>query len=407
MSADGIDLRDLRVEIAGRQILRGVNLGVAAGARLGIVGESGSGKSMTAKALAGLLPRDAVVSGECQLGGAPLDLGAPDRVWRAIRGGRVVWLPQDPFTSLDPLRRCGPQIAAGLRLPRAQRRAAAEARLADVGLEPGAYGAFPHELSGGMRQRVAIAAALAPEPVVLIADEPTTALDAQTREDVLDLLERLSRDRRATLVLITHDLALAARRADYLAVFQGGRVVEFGPTKAVLAAPSHAHTRELSVAVAAPVAVDDAGRSGGAAQAGGAVRDGVVVRALGLAKTYHGAARPALEDATLDVAPGEIVGVVGESGSGKTTLARLLLGLERPDAGTVEYRDDSGRPVPWNAHLAQLVFQNPYTSLNPTMTARATVAEALRATGGDAARADELLTLAGLDPVLARRKPGR
>ncbi|MDR1634890.1 MAG: ABC transporter ATP-binding protein [Bifidobacteriaceae bacterium] len=467
-----IRLRGLRVTLGGQEILRGVDLEAPARTSLAVVGESGSGKSMTAKALAGLLPQGAQVAGAYRLDGQDVDLAAGERTWRTIRGRRVVWLPQDPFTSLNPLRRCGPQVGAAApgRLTRSERRALARAALEDVGLDADLYSAFPHELSGGMRQRVAIAAALAPRPQVLIADEPTTALDAQTQGEVLDLLERLRAEHRTTLILITHDLALARRRAEHLAVFQRGRVVEFGRTKELVANPRAAHTRQLLAAVAgvddaarqlrvgppavsggdvptrsatpgasagreAPHSSDasagrDAPHSSGAATApdpsgrfaatefpqardqlsqsiggDGPASFGDVVCAKGLAKTYPGASEPALRDASIRVGAGEIVGVVGESGSGKTTLARLLVGLEQADAGTVVYRDGIGQEVRWRAGMAQLVFQNPYASLNPTMTARATVAEALRAVGDDPARAEATLRLAGFDPALADRKP--
>ncbi|MDR1118763.1 MAG: ABC transporter ATP-binding protein [Bifidobacteriaceae bacterium] len=406
----------LTVSLGGREILHGVSLRAPARSCLAVVGESGSGKSMTAKALAGLLPPGANVAGSYRLGGEEIDLAARDRAWRRIRGKAVVWLPQDPFTSLDPLRRCGPQLAPpGTRRPgRAERRARAAAALAEVGLEAEVADAYPHELSGGMRQRVAIAAALAPGPAVLIADEPTTALDAHNQREVLDLLDALRESRRMTLVLITHDLEIARRRAGRLAVFQGGRVVEAGPTEHVLAAPAADHTRELLAAAlprlrpvsdAVPQVASGAARVAVAGARTVAAPD--VVQADGLAKTYPGAARPALVDASIRIAAGEVVGVVGESGSGKTTLARLLLGLERPDAGSVRWWDGIGQERGWGARLGQLVFQNPYASLNPTLTVRATLKEALRATGGTPERADELMRLAGLDQALADRKPAK
>jgi peptide/nickel transport system ATP-binding protein len=410
----------LRVGIGGVEILRGVNLDLPVAGALAVVGESGSGKSMTAKALVGLLPPGAEVSGAFELGGQGVDLTGSVRAWRRVRGRQIVWLPQDPFTSLSALQRCGPQILAGSpqRLPRHQRAAFVERRLAEVGLDGAVARAYPHQLSGGMRQRVAIAAALAADPAVLIADEPTTALDASTQAEVLDLLAELQRQRGLAWLLISHDLSLARRYAETLAVFHRGLVVESGPVAAVLAAPAHFHTRELLGAGRA--------RTGGMAAAGGEV----ILRASGVSKTYDGQDEPALREASLEVRAGQIVGIVGESGSGKTTLARCLVGLETPDTGRIEYLDRSGRVSDWRPRLAQLVFQNPYTSLNPSLTVRQTLTEAVRAAArsappaGPAAddavpadgrptaawvrgRVERLLELVGLEAELAGRKPGK
>jgi peptide/nickel transport system ATP-binding protein len=269
---------------------------------------------------------------------------------------------------------------------------------------------------------------------VLIADEPTTALDAATQGEVLDLLARLRVSRSLSWILVSHDLTLAERYADRLAVFHEGRVVETGPVAEVLAAPGHHHTRELIRARRPPR---------GAPPAQGRV----VLNAQGLAKTYPGASKPALVDASIQVRAGQIVGVVGQSGSGKTTLARCLVGLERPSGGRVVYPGPDGAPGPWTPSRAQLVFQNPYTSLNPSLTVRQTLTEAVRAarrqqdgivpdaSGGSvrpgvpapgpvadpagsgltgwaaraarAARVAELLGLVGLDASLADRKPGQ
>ncbi len=393
-----IEVRGLRVDIGAVPILRGVDLALRPGGALGVVGQSGSGKSMTAKALAGLLPPQATVSGEYLLDGEPIDLDAGERVWRGVRGTRVVWLPQDPFTSLDPLRRCGAQVIASwpgrARASRATRRAEAVRRLAEVGLPARTVDAYPHELSGGMRQRVAIAASLASDPGILIADEPTTALDVTSQAGILDLLGGLRESRGLSMVLITHDLHLARAYCDHLAVFHAGRAVEQGPTEQVVHSPQDAVTRELVAT----------GFSGQHHRSQGAIGLPVLV-ATGITKTYPGADRPALADASIDVCAGEIVGVVGESGSGKTTLTRCLLGLETPDAGEVAYLDADSTPHPWSPGRAQLVFQNPYASLNPSMTVRATLAEALRSAHRPTSLIPELLTLVGLDPALSGRRP--
>ena len=392
-----ITLRGLKVRIGDTELLHGVDLDIPRGDTTAIVGESGSGKSLTAKALAGLLPRYATVQGLYSLLDDTVDLAGGERSWRALRGGAIVWLPQDPFSSLDPLHTCGTQIAAGMRSgSRAERRNRARQLLTDVGLDAGIADRYPHELSGGMRQRVAIAAALAPKPQVLIADEPTTALDAQMQSGVLDLLGRLRDERQLTLVLITHDLALAAQRADHLVVFRDGRVVETGSRDDIIRHPRTAYTREL---LAAHAGIGETARP---------AIGKTVVRAEHLVKRFAGTPRPAVDDVSLEVHAGEILGLVGASGSGKSTVARCLVHLERPDSGDVRYADGKGGTTGWSMHVAQLVFQNPYQSLNPTMTVRQTLAEALRASGetADDTHIRRLLDVVGLETEYLDRKPG-
>lgn len=402
MSRFAFELRGLGVRIGRATILSGVDLQVPSGSSLGVVGRSGSGKSMTAKALAGLLPEGAQVEGEYRVEGHEVILDASERAWRGVRGSTVVWLPQDPFTSLDPLSRCGDQVLASWPQRRSAgrvgRRAEAVRRLAEVGLPSRVVTAFPHQLSGGMRQRVAIAAALASDPSVLIADEPTTALDVTTQAEILDLLTRLRAGRGLTLVLITHDLALATERCDYLAVVDSGKVVESGPTAEVVAAPRESATRAL---LAARISLDSAPPP--IPSAGSAV----VLRAEGVTKTYPGAAVPALTPTDVEVFAGEVVGIVGESGSGKSTLARCLVGLERPDAGAISFFTATGDSVGWAPDRAQLVFQNPYASLNPARSVGASLAEALRSARRSPELVGELLDLVGLDPALALRRPAR
>ncbi|WP_300767209.1 ABC transporter ATP-binding protein [uncultured Bifidobacterium sp.] len=398
-----LNVQDLRVSIGSREIIHGVNLRLRRGTTLAVVGESGSGKSVTAKALCGLLPRDSSMSGEYELDGRSVDLSAGETVWRTIRGhGGIVWLPQDPFSSLNPLSTCGRQICSGSELPKRERADQARRLLRDVGLPADVYSAYPHELSGGMRQRAAIAAAVAPGPRVLIADEPTTALDAQTQEGVLRLLRNLSASRRMSLVLITHDLALAAAHADDIAVFHDGVVVEEASRDDVVLHPRSDYTRRL---LGARVR-GDTGHGGDAG-----VEGHLVVRAEHLVKTYPGAVEPAVQDVSLEVKRGEILGVVGESGSGKSTVARCLVGLEKPDSGSVAYIDSDGAELPWSRGRAQLVFQNPFGSLNPTMTVGQTLREALHVCGkpSDDAAVCTLLTEVGLDASIENlldRKPG-
>jgi len=216
-------VKDLNVRGPSGPIVAGLSLDVRYGETVAIVGESGSGKSVTAKALAGLLPVGLTCTGTLTIGGSPMPLDGADRAWRQARGSRITLLLQDPFTSLSPRHRCGDQIAMPLRgQSRAQQAASVRAALDEVGLPARVAKQYPFQLSGGMRQRVAIAAALITRPDILIADEATTALDVTTQRDVLDLLARLQQDRQMGLILITHDLSVARGRADRVTVMYAG-----------------------------------------------------------------------------------------------------------------------------------------------------------------------------------------
>ena len=252
-----LEVRDLRVALAtagGRlPALRGLSFGVERGQTLGLIGESGCGKSLTALALMGLLPEGATVGGSMRLEGTEL-VGLPERDWCRLRGDRVAMIFQEPMTALNPLHTVGAQIAEPLRLHRGLGRAAARAealRLLERVQMPGArdrLDAWPHQLSGGQRQRVVIAIALACSPALLVADEPTTALDVTLQREVLQLMQRLVREDGMGLVLISHDLGLMADHADRLHVMYAGEIVERGPTAAVFAAPAHPYTRGLQAA---------------------------------------------------------------------------------------------------------------------------------------------------------------
>ncbi|MFC7766432.1 ATP-binding cassette domain-containing protein [Leucobacter soli] len=405
----GLVATGLTVEGPAGTIVQPLDLAVPPGRMLAIIGESGSGKTMTARALTGLLPRGTRAAGEASVGGAvdgglrPFG-GAADAAsaadaagtagttdverwalgsesdadWARVRGRLAVLLLQDPFTSLSPVIRCGAQIAATIRarvrngggsaargegpLGRAALAAEVERRLAEVRLPAEIARRYPSELSGGQRQRVAIAAALAAEPRLLIADEPTTALDASTQGEVLDLLRELQRAHRMSLILISHDLGVVAGRADEVIVMRGGEVVERGEASRVLAEPQHPYTRALleanptiAEATGGEAARGEAAR-GETAEAGTAgvgvaddpdAIDGAepvappMLEARGISKSFGRV--QALRDASVDVRAGEIVAVVGESGSGKSTFARCIAGLEIPDAGTVRL---GGRELP-------------------------------------------------------------
>lgn len=436
--SDGLAVAELRVVGPAGAIVHGSSLRLAAGSTLAIVGESGSGKSMTARAISGLLAPGLSATGRMRLDGIDVDLAtATETTWRAVRGRHIVLLLQDPFTSLSRSHRCGDQIAAALPVPqrrdRRERRTQVLRRLDEVGLPERVATAYPFELSGGQRQRVALAAALAAEPRLLIADEPTTALDVTTQRGILDLLDDLRRRRRMTTILITHDLRLARERADDVAVMQAGRIVESGRGEQVLGAPTHPYTVALAAAVpplrvAAPAdataarattvrvpiepgaaAGDDP--SGDAAPPEQPARQ-ALVRVEALAKRFRQSDVVALAGVDLQIELGQCLAVVGESGSGKTTLARCIVGLERADGGSVQFAlgpttASARRRSRRDPTAVQIVFQDPYSALNPSMTVGAALAEALRAGGGSGSDGDiaALLALVRLPASYADRRP--
>jgi peptide/nickel transport system ATP-binding protein len=459
MSA-GLQLIGLHVDGPAGTIVDHVDLAVAPGETVAVVGESGSGKSMTAKAMMGLLPRGVHASGTLWLDDTMVELAQGPDALDGLRGRRISLLLQNPFTSLSPVHRCGQQIAAAL--PGRPRGDDAEVirRLAEVDLPARVAGQFPFELSGGMRQRVALAASLASDPEVLIGDEPTTALDVTTQREVLDLLARIQAERGMALLLITHDLGVARERADRIAVMYAGRLMECGPGGRVFAAPRHPYTaglrdsdppieRRLARLSAVPGSVprpwevtagcafaprcafaddrcrndepplqtdpDDATSSVAcwhpldADRAAPVIADAPVVSMAtppllltvsGLTRRFSPDAPPALDDVSITVGAGEAVGIVGESGSGKTTLARCLVSLERADSGTITWTSE----LP-PARRAQIVFQDPSSALNPAMTVGAALAEALRAGGRPRNEVPALLDLVGLPAEYARRRP--
>ncbi|HEX9065432.1 MAG TPA: ABC transporter ATP-binding protein [Streptosporangiaceae bacterium] len=457
----------LRVRAPQGPIVGGLDLQVQVGETHAIVGESGSGKSVSAKAMAGLLPPGLTATGALTIGTDPVPLDGAARAWHQVRGSRITLLPQDPFTSLSPRHRCGNQIGEPLRrLGRSERAAAVLAALDEVGLPARVARQYPFQLSGGMRQRVAIAAALITRPDVLIADEATTALDVTTQRDVLDLLARLQRDRQMGLILITHDLGVARGRADQVTVMYAGRTAEHGPAATVIASPAHPYTGRLldcdppldvalerlptipgsvprlalvgtscTFASRCDLVTDECrtqvpplaevgpghqaaclrtaefvrdragpehagrGAAGATEPAQPAGQDGstALLSVRDLTKSFGGTV--ALAGVDLDVMAGESVAVVGESGSGKTTLARIIVGLETASGGTTTLAG-SARPP-------QIVFQDPYSALNPSLTVGTSLRDALRAGGRDRSDTEvaALLDMVGLPAAYARRRP--
>ncbi|MFE5239656.1 MULTISPECIES: dipeptide ABC transporter ATP-binding protein [unclassified Streptomyces] len=422
-------LRDVSAEftVPGRPavpVLDGVSLDVAAGSVRAVVGESGSGKSTLGRVITGTLAENGrVTGGEVVLGGRTLT-GLTERQYRAVRGKEIGYIPQDALLGLNPLLPVGVQAAEPLRAhgigSRAERRERVLELFAKVGLRDPARlsGRYPHELSGGMCQRVLIAAAMSTRPRLLIADEPTTALDVTVQKTILDLLSGLVESEDLGILLITHDLGVAAERADDIAVVKDGRIVRSGRTGEVVADPGDPYTEEL-------LRSSSLGFSGRRAATARLeyfrtvpTDSPVVVEAREVSKSFasHRGADTvtAVADASFQVRGGTTLGIVGESGSGKTTLVRILAGLTAPDAGSVEI---DGEPVVHHRRGAgqaglyrkvQMVYQDPFASLNPRSTVRAILDEPLRGHGYGparerAARISELLELTGLDAALADR----
>ncbi|GAA3131881.1 ABC transporter ATP-binding protein [Streptomyces rectiviolaceus] len=416
---------NLTVSFGGRAVVRGVSLTVHRGETLALVGESGSGKSVTARTLVGLTGGGARVSAD-RLEWEGEDVrGWGERRWRRVRGRGIGFVLQDALVSLDPLRPVGKEIEDALKLHGYGDRAARQARVREVMEQVGVpdpelrAAQYPHELSGGLRQRALIASALVLDPPLLIADEPTTALDATVQAQILDLLAA-ARSRERGLLFITHDLAVVRRLADRVAVMRGGEIVEEGPVADVLQDPQHAYTKGL---VAADPALHPKGARLSTAprpalpDAEGERPIGVVLAAETLHKSFGG--RPAVTDVSFALAAGRTLGIVGESGSGKSTTARIALGLTRPDSGTVALRGEAWSTLPEKArrrrrHGIQLVHQDPLSAFDPRWTVRRTLIDAVRltrrghpapSTAEAAARADELAGQVGLPRDSLDRHP--
>ncbi|TGE02732.1 ABC transporter ATP-binding protein [Methylobacterium nonmethylotrophicum] len=399
--------------------LAGVSLSLAANEILCVVGESGSGKSVLANTVMRLLPpgvspdagrvlfqrRDLVAASEAEM--------------RRLRGAAIGMIFQEPMTALNPLRRAGDQIAETFRIH--TRLSAREIREKTLALltevrmpDPAAaLRAYPHELSGGQRQRVMIAMALALEPALLIADEPTTALDVTTQGRILGLIRDIQKRRGMGVLFITHDFGVVAEIADRVAVMQAGHLVEVGPAEGVLNRPQAPYTQALIAAV--PPLVPRAARAGTAAPA--------ILTLDGVSKTYRkggglwpGRARVthAVKNVSLSLPRGTTLGIVGESGSGKSTLARCIVRLLDPDTGTIRLGDTdlaalSRRAMRAEARRVQMVFQDPFASLNPRRRAGELVAQGPMLRGVPRAealaKARALFTLVGLDPAAMDRLP--
>ncbi|PZF55060.1 ABC transporter ATP-binding protein [Curtobacterium sp. MCSS17_008] len=408
-----LDVRGLSVAIGGTTVVRDVGLHVDAGECVALVGASGSGKTVTARAALGLsAPGAAVTADRLDLGGTDVR-GLSERRWRRLRGSTVGYVGQEALGALDPLRPVGREVADALRLHTdlraADRVEAVREALRAVGLDPdlATDGRLAGTLSGGMRQRALIAAATVASPALVVADEPTTALDAAVAVTVMEQL-RAAQERGAGLLVITHDLGLVAGWADRVVVVDDGTVVESGRVAEVFAAPAHTATQALVQAARAGTA-----RSG-ATTAAPVQRSAPLLEADALSRSFGGVS--AAQDVSLAVLPGRVTGVIGASGSGKTTVARMLLGLETPDTGTVTLDGAAWVPLPERdrrprRHRIAAVVQDPGATFDDRWTVERVLADALtdgaerRAQGAVAEQIDAALRQVGLDPALRPRSP--
>ncbi len=370
------------------QAVTDVSFSLAQGETLAIVGESGSGKTTVANAILGLLPDSAVLTaGRLVVAGQDLSQ-ASERVKRQLRGRTIGLVPQDPMVSLNPTQRIGGQIAEALVLARGGRYRGVDndvvELLAQVGLDNPTLRArqYPHELSGGMRQRVLIAIALAGNPRLIIADEPTSALDVTVQQRILDHLEGLVRERGISLLIITHDLGVAADRADRVLVMKSGKLVEHGTPHQVLANPTQPYTRAL-IAAAPAFAEPRAPRTAAAPGQPPLLALTAVnkhyrlPRMRGQADSFQ-----ALADVSFKVCAGQTLGIVGESGSGKSTALRIALGLEKADSGRIEFAEQDVTDFGWRQfrplrRRMQLVQQNPFAALDPRLSIFDSIVEPL------------------------------
>ncbi len=415
-----LEVKDLTIRFRqdGRLIeaVKRVSFTVGKGETVALVGESGSGKSVTALSTVSLLPESAEVSGSVTYNGVQM-VGASEPALRKVRGNDISFIFQEPMTSLNPLHTIERQLTESLSLHQGLKGDAARARVLEllnkVGIRDAQsrLGAYPHQLSGGQRQRVMIAMALANGPELLIADEPTTALDVTIQAQILDLLADLKKSEGLSLLFITHDLGIVRRIADRVCVMQGGQIVEQGVTAEIFANPQHPYTQKLlaaeqsgrpdPVAHDAPVVVQT-----DALRVWFPIHAGFLRRVVGHVK--------AVNAASISVRAGETLGIVGESGSGKTTLALAILRLTQAEGPVVflgrDLRGLSGAGLRAVRRDMQVVFQDPFGSLSPRMTAEQIIAEGLGIHGLDPGRdrrsmVAEIMAEVGLDPAAMGRYP--
>jgi len=402
-----LSVRDLAVSFGDTEAVSGVDLTVYPGQTVAIVGESGSGKTTTANAVLNLLPGTGhVTSGSIVFDGTELTTASKKDV-DALRGSDIGLVPQDPMSNLNPLWRIGFQVREALEANNVAKGAAAKKRAAELLAEAGMRDAesrmnqFPHEFSGGMRQRALIAIGLSCRPKLLVADEPTSALDVTVQRQILDHLDGLTRDLGTAVLLITHDLGLAAERASHLVVMYRGRVVESGPALDILRDPQHEYTKRLiasapslastrrSISEQRAEIVEQAAEAAEEIAPADAGSDVVVASGLTREFSIRGGAPwksstlLAVDDVSFSIRRGTTTAIVGESGSGKSTVAQMVLGLLEPTRGTVEFdgrdvRSYTGRESAAFRRRVQPIFQNPYGSIDPLFSIFRVIEEPLR-----------------------------
>lgn len=410
-----LKVSNLTLAVGALPVINNLNFSIKRREMLGIVGESGSGKTLASRAVLDLTPPAVSrVSGNIVFEGRDLGSLAPAEL-RSVRGAGIAMVFQEPMTSLNPALTVGKQLDEGLEihtdLNAAARREIVLKMLDRVGISGGesVLGAHPHQFSGGMRQRIMLASAMVLKPRLLIADEPTTALDAVIQREVMELMVELSAENDTAILLISHDLPMIARYCDRVLVMQDGEIREEGPTDKVIANPQHSYTRRLlsTLPRRGPVRPQRTGTPIVAAQ-------DIAVEFAGHRKLFRPkTTKQALKGVSVEIRPGEVVAVVGGSGSGKTTLARVIAGLQKTNSGTLLWQgqaigSDRAHTRDYRTNC-QMVFQDPYSSLDPRMRVFEIVDEALRgmglASGERKTRVTQALDEVGLGNALSKRFP--
>lgn len=415
----------------GLRAVKGISFDLYRGRTLAVVGESGSGKSLTAFALLGLLPKGSLCSGDVVLSpGEQSLLTLSEKEWRNIRGKRVGMIFQEPMTALNPVQRIGDQILESIlqhqKISKSEAKELAKEWLQKVQLDPSLYNRYPHELSGGQKQRVVIAMAMVNKPDILIADEPTTALDAAVQQEIITLMQQLQQENSSALFFITHDLALAAGIADELMVLRKGECVEYGPASEIWTHPAEHYTKALlhcrpgkeargyRLPTVADFEIQEAVKLVPAASS---QKGAVLMRLSKLSVAFNAGKKlfaqkmpvQAVREVSFEISKGETLGLVGASGCGKSTLGKAIMGLLPISSGRIEFpgMDVSDRNL---RKVVQLVFQDPYASLDPLFTIREIIEEPLQVQkiGNASSRRDKvasLLNAVGLEETAMDRYP--